>query len=386
MKKYLLTLVATSFIISSVSFSNAQTCTTLTKPLSSGSKGSEVTALQQFLFDQGYLKTKPNGTFGTVTVDALKKFQQKNNLIVNGFVGPAARVKIKEISCKVSGAIIAPTQNSNTLSYLSPESVASKVNDHVLKVFSMQRIKDVYVTGVYKSGKDIIIEGSGFLSINRGPGVESDTCLAHNNPDFSEQVSDKKIILMNYVSCLPNVAKNYVLLGQYDGQANSDEVYAKSYADLGGTGKLERVEFYNRYVLSASTQESLKKDSIKMAAKEKKLVSDAFIQNLGSCKKYKENFTHPLTGDSLSREVIGYVEGKCNYTEQMPNGGKMECKYSLSDLSKTVKYYSGLNESSSLSFSATLGGSSVSSQTNDQNSKNSVQDALSNGVCVISVY
>ncbi|MEI6810558.1 MAG: peptidoglycan-binding domain-containing protein [Candidatus Nomurabacteria bacterium] len=91
--------VSILFITSS---SSALTCTNLTKPLANGSKDSEVLKLQQFLFDGGYLSTKPNGYFGAGTLTALKKFQKANGLAQVGSVGPGTRSKIKEVSCNDS--------------------------------------------------------------------------------------------------------------------------------------------------------------------------------------------------------------------------------------------------------------------------------------------
>lgn len=56
-----------------------------------------------------------------------------------------------------------------------------------------------------------------------------------------------------------------------------------------------------------------------------------FADKLSSCTKYKTTFKHPFTGETLEKEILGIVSGKCDYVEQMPNGGKMECKYSESE-------------------------------------------------------
>ncbi len=93
---------------------SALSCTTLTKPLSLGSKDKEVLPLQQFLYDSKYLTTLPNGYFGAGTVSALKAFQKKNNLVVNGFVGPAARGKIKEMSCSSTASSTVTSLNKGT--------------------------------------------------------------------------------------------------------------------------------------------------------------------------------------------------------------------------------------------------------------------------------
>lgn len=64
-----------------------------------------------------------------------------------------------------------------------------------------------------------------------------------------------------------------------------------------------------------------------------------FADKLSSCTKYKTTFKHPLTGDMLEKEILGIIDGKCNYIEQMPNGGKMECKFSENERMAVAQYY-----------------------------------------------
>lgn len=59
----------------------------------------EVSDLQYFLQDQGFLKTDPNGIFGPATLRAVQAFQKKSKLLSSGYVGAMTRAKIKEVSC-----------------------------------------------------------------------------------------------------------------------------------------------------------------------------------------------------------------------------------------------------------------------------------------------
>jgi peptidoglycan hydrolase-like protein with peptidoglycan-binding domain len=52
-----------------------------------GSTGSDVERLQSDLSARGY-QVKVDGSFGDNTANAVKKFQQDNNLTVDGVVGP----------------------------------------------------------------------------------------------------------------------------------------------------------------------------------------------------------------------------------------------------------------------------------------------------------
>ena len=56
-----------------------------------GTSGEEVLKLQRRLFALGYLTTKPDGTFGKDTENAIRRFQQKNGFIDDGYAGPQTR-------------------------------------------------------------------------------------------------------------------------------------------------------------------------------------------------------------------------------------------------------------------------------------------------------
>src|SRR3989338_2319110 len=73
-----------------------------------------------------------------------------------------------------------------------------------------------------------------------------------------------------------------------------------------------------------------------------------FADKLSSCTKYKITFKHPFTGDMLEKEILGVIGGKCNYVEQMPNGGKMECKYYESERVVVAQYYNDVASAESV--------------------------------------
>ena len=91
----------------------------------------------------------------------------------------------------------------------------------------------------------------------------------------------------------------------------------------------------------------------------------AFPDMLSSCTKYKCQFIHPLTGETMDREILGIIDGKCNYVEQMPNEGKMECKYTESVRKAAAQYYKDIEEAES---------STV---------ENPMQEAIDTGICII---
>ncbi len=115
-----------------------------------------------------------------------------------------------------------------------------------------------------------------------------------------------------------------------------------------------------------------------------------FPDKLSSCTPYKITFKHPLTGEMLEKEILGIVNGKCDYVEQMPNNGKMECKYTESERKAAAQYYKDVA-------SAETFGASVSANLVDGEQKttytidgkvvdNPLQEFMNSGVCVITGY
>ena len=115
-----------------------------------------------------------------------------------------------------------------------------------------------------------------------------------------------------------------------------------------------------------------------------------FADKLSSCTKYKMTFKHPLTGDMLEKEILGIIDGKCNYVEQMPNGGKMECKYSESERAVVAQYYKDVANAESVGTSFSLDSGSGEQKAkytiNGKVVDNPLQEAMTSGACVISGY
>ena len=84
--------------------------------LTIGSTGITVSALQQFLFDRGFLKTAPTGFFGTATKDAVSAFQKSSGISPTGFVGPLTRTKIDLMSGVLPGSAVNKVSPATTYS------------------------------------------------------------------------------------------------------------------------------------------------------------------------------------------------------------------------------------------------------------------------------
>ena len=86
MQRILVGILALAFLLPSLSYSQASTCVTVTKNLSFGSRGSEVTKLQQFLIAQRLLSAdSATGFFGKGTQSAVQTYQKKNGIASSGY-------------------------------------------------------------------------------------------------------------------------------------------------------------------------------------------------------------------------------------------------------------------------------------------------------------
>ncbi len=74
-----------------------------------GDEGEDVKKMQQRLKDLGYFTAKVTGSFGTTTLNAVKAFQEKNNLTVDGLAGPATLKKLYSSSAKKADNTVAGT-------------------------------------------------------------------------------------------------------------------------------------------------------------------------------------------------------------------------------------------------------------------------------------
>lgn len=76
-----------------------------------GSRGSEVTQIQTKLKRWGYYSGNVDGIYGTQTVNAVKYFQRKNGLTVDGIAGPAT---LKAMGIYTSSSTSTGTSSSNS--------------------------------------------------------------------------------------------------------------------------------------------------------------------------------------------------------------------------------------------------------------------------------
>ena len=117
---------------------------------------------------------------------------------------------------------------------------------------------------------------------------------------------------------------------------------------------------------------------------------DAFPNKLDACEAFSCEFEHPLMGGMMEKKIIGLVNGKCQYTEEMPNNGRMDCEYSESLRKAVAQYHRDLAtaESEEVSIKADLGSGEVETKytMDGKEVENPLQEAYDTGACTISGY
>lgn len=83
-----------------------------------GSRGDDVTKVQKKLIQYGYMTGTADGRYGEKTRDAVKWFQRKNGLTVDGKVGPATAAAL---GVTLSGKSASATASSSSASIVSAD-------------------------------------------------------------------------------------------------------------------------------------------------------------------------------------------------------------------------------------------------------------------------
>ena len=109
-------LFISSIIIGISIYQKESTAETLSKY---GSRGTEVTQIQTKLKRWGYYSGNIDGIYGTQTVNAVKYFQRKNGLTVDGIAGPA--------TLRAMGIMTSSGSSSSSSGYNSNLNLLAKV-------------------------------------------------------------------------------------------------------------------------------------------------------------------------------------------------------------------------------------------------------------------
>lgn len=116
----------------------------------------------------------------------------------------------------------------------------------------------------------------------------------------------------------------------------------------------------------------------------------SFAEKLKSCTAYKITFKHPITGEDLEKEIRGIVEGKCLYVEQMPNNGRMECRYTVEERLVAARYYIDMANAETaktdVEFDLETGKQRSTYKIDGNNVDNPLESFMNSGVCKVLGY
>ncbi|MBD3361345.1 hypothetical protein GF358_00980 [Candidatus Woesearchaeota archaeon] len=99
----------------------------------------------------------------------------------------------------------------------------------------------------------------------------------------------------------------------------------------------------------------------------------SYPDKLDTCEPFSCEFQHEITLEMLEKRIIGLVDGKCKYTEEMPASGKVDCEYTES-VRKTIARFQRDVDNNQVKPSYLVNGNLV---------QNPMQEALNIGQCVI---
>jgi hypothetical protein len=140
-----------------------------------------------------------------------------------------------------------------------------------------------------------------------------------------------------------------------------------------------------------STEKNSSVDSEEESSLEGELFGcDAFPDKLDGCEVFSCEFEHLFNGEMMEKKVVGLFDGKCKYTEEMPNNGTMACEYSESLRRAVAQYHRDVASAESLGISVQgdlFGGEVEAIYTIDgEEVENPLAEALETGACIISGY
>ena len=133
-----------------VSENTSSNLLTSTKILAQGSKGDEVKILQQLLNEKLHCNIDETGTFEFKTNWCVKKYQEENNLKVDGSVGDATKESLNKLALK--------KDNSKYVSIAKTSSNRLRVRQGTST--STKHIGYVYTSEIYKIHSSKVVDGT----------------------------------------------------------------------------------------------------------------------------------------------------------------------------------------------------------------------------------
>jgi len=104
---------------------------------------------------------------------------------------------------------------------------------------------------------------------------------------------------------------------------------------------------------------------------------ELFSSKLGTCSKYSCEFSHPITEEMMTREIVGFEDETCKYIEEIPDGGQIVCNFPKGELNDYAEFYEEEMSEKELDSISLLG---------EGNVENPIVNAFRNEDCTIGGY
>lgn len=142
--------------------------------ITQGARGAHVSELQKLLVQHGYV-LDVDGIFGQSTADAVRAFQFKAGLVVDGIVGTQTLNTLRGIE---------PVNNPKTLSQSDYQAAADALGVDVATIMAVTEV-EARKAGFYPEGEPIVLferhKFYKFLAEHRGADVAQNTFATHPN-------------------------------------------------------------------------------------------------------------------------------------------------------------------------------------------------------------
>ncbi len=300
-----------------------------------------------------------------------------------------------ELATKLKGKILLQTEQNGEAWYINPANEKKYYMGRPVDAFSLMRELGVGITNQDLNKIEVNFEG---LS-----GSDNDLDGLHNFIEDSYGTDkDKKDTDEDGYSDGDEVKNGYNPLG--DGKLKIDNNFATHQAgkillqvEQKGEAWYVNPENNKRYYLGRPSDAFNVMRELGLGISDENLNKIAqaiecglFPDNLKTCSPYKCQFTHMFTGEKMNKEIVGLVDEKCSYVEEMPNNGKMECSYTKSTRETIAQFYGDLTEAETLSFKAHISSSAGEAKStytiNGKEVENPLQEVLDDGQCVVLGY
>ncbi len=144
----------------------------ITRVLHFGSTGADVVTLQKYLTAAGHTLTA-DGMFGNLTLKAVKAFQTKAGLAVDGYVGPATNKAIFGVASVPAVDVVTTASIVNDMTAFKA-GISAKGTWIVATLGNLVSKEDLVLTGTFKNGKKDAVTGADVIQRKIGLYTQDD--------------------------------------------------------------------------------------------------------------------------------------------------------------------------------------------------------------------